>query len=203
LYFYPPNPFAGYSQFLTEQKISIWNPSSKGKLKDIFKSLEVPFEKVDSIDQAAGKIIIVYGIDFGQFSGIETDIVNLAKKDEVKIIILAPITGNFKIKTKDYDRMIFAKNDIIHDFSMKFDSHLWGTLPASAKSFKVTNSDEDISLSSENGSSGFSFCQLDLGKSKIYLCEWDMDLSEKSPTPLYLLSKLILNQKKSNQGENK
>lgn len=203
LYFYPPNPFAGHKQFLAEQKISFWNPSGKGRLKDIFKALDVPYEKIASIDQATGKTVIIQGIDFGQFSGLETDIATFAKKEEVTIIILAPLSGSFKLKPKDYDRITLAKNDIIHDFSRKFDSSRWGSSPVSARSFKTVSSDDDISLSSENGNEGFTFCRFDIGKSKIYLCYWDIDLAEKSPTPLYLLSKIIFNTDKSNQGENK
>jgi len=194
IHFYPPNPFANNLQFLTEQKISIWNPSSKGNLKEMFKTLEVSFEEVSDINQASGKILIAYGIDFEQFSGIETDIVKLAGKEPVKIIILPPFSGSFKIKSKDYDRIIFARNDIIHEFSKKFDSALWGATAVPAGSFKITHSDEDISIAIENNKNGFSFCQLNIGESKIYICEWDMALSGKSPTPLYLLSKLILKQ---------
>lgn len=194
IHFYPPNPFANNSLFLTEQKISIWNPSSKGNLKETFKALEVPFEEISSTSQFTGKILIAYGIDFEQFSGIETDIAKLAAKEPIKIIILPPLSGSFKIKSQDYDRIIFARNDIIHEFSKKFDSALWGSTPVPAGSSKITHSDEDISIAIEKKKNGFSFCQLNIGKSKIYICEWDMELSGKSPTPLYLLSKLILNQ---------
>jgi hypothetical protein len=146
------------------------------------------------------KTLLISGLDFDEFSGIQDEILQFAAKGNKIIIIMPPLAGTIPIASAKYERILFAKNNEIKKFSKKFDSGTWADICIPQKSFKIAFMDDMLSISPENNSKGYSFCKLSVGSSQIIICAWDIaGLAEKSPTPLYLLSKIILNIKGDKQ----
>jgi hypothetical protein len=201
LYFFPPNPFTDRTEFLKVQKIAVWEPDENGNLSKLLNSLKVPFSQLSAFSELEdNKTVLISGLDYDEFSGIQDEILQFAAKGNKTIIITPPLAGTIPIASAKYDRILFAKNSEIKKFNRKFDSKIWADIHIPQKSFKVAPFDDIISISPEKGSNGYSFCKLSLSSSKIIICAWDIaGLSEKSPTPLYLLSNLILNKKGDKQ----
>lgn len=201
LYFFPPNPFIDRSQYLKKQKIAVWELGESGKLSKLLNSLNVPFTQISSLSELEdNKTVLISGLDYDEFSGIQDEILQFAAKEKRKIIIMPPLSGTIPIASAKCRRILFAKNSEIKKFNRKFDSEKWADVCIPQKSFKIAVFDDMMSISLEKNSKGYSYCELDAGSSQIIICAWDIaGLAERSPTPLYLLSNLILNNKGDKQ----
>ena len=106
------------------------------------------------------------------------------------------------MKTESFKNMIFSCNEKIIDFDKKFDSERWGNAPPNEKSLNLIPFDNGVAVEVTANRSSFTFMSVKIGKGELVICTWDIfGKAEKSPSPVYLLEKLISDAEKRRIGE--
>jgi len=191
LFFYPPNPFSEKKKSLEELSIEVWHTEADGSVTELFKALEIPFSEISNFTESKGKVLIITGIDFSSFPGVAENLIRTASEG-TKIIIINPL-GTFPFKTfEPITEILLAGNGKIKEFDKNFDDENWGGKAPSLRSLRLASYDGAPALEITEDRKNFTFCSLKAGKGSIVICAWDIIGSSKaSPTPLYLLDKLI------------
>ena len=189
LNFFPPNPFKNSIKFLTEQKIELLEASGNSQTCKLFSSLKIPFTEISGFDECTGRILIISGMDFDQYSGLQKEFIKLMQRGVEKILVINPAAGTMPLSLSGFNLATFANNSIIKDLNPKLD------FCPSKKSLSVIPSDDSIALFVNEKNPGNTYCLFKRGKSELYILSWDIaELAENSPVPVYILSKLILSQ---------
>ena len=189
LNFFPPNPFSNSTKFMTEQKIELFEADGSGRMAKLLNSLKVPFSELSGFGECSGKILIISGMDFDQYTELQNDFLKLMQHGVQKIIVVNPVSGRMPIAVSGFDQSTFTNNDIIRKLNPKLDAALPG------KSLSLSVQDDSIGISVDNKNNSSKYCLFRHGKSELYILSWDIaGLAADSPAPVYILSKLILNQ---------
>ncbi len=195
LYFFYPDPFVSRKASLNELKIGVWEPSEMEALSGLLELLDIPFKNVADPANFDGKVLFVSGLDFDEFPGVSSTLLEVARQGK-KIIILPPFSGTFPEFAKKTDNVILSKNQAILRFNKIFDADSWNGHPVSNGSMKLVIFDDGVALKRADNGGGFTYCELSTGEGGITLTEWDIVNGAKiSPTPLYLLKKMLLGAK--------
>ncbi|GEM_PF-2902199 len=199
--FFSTNPFSFKKKNVEKMKIGLWAPSGDDTAKKIFESLGVVTADVANFADFKDKCLIVSGIDFGNFSGLEKDFNNICSAGST-VFIINPSRGVFPLKTESMKNMIFSRNDKIMDFDKKFDVDKWGDSPPNEKSFNLVAVDNGAGIEVVSNRNGFTFISAKIGKGELVICSWGIFLrTDKSPTPIYLLDKLMSESEKRKTNE--
>ena len=191
LFFYPPNPFTEKKKFFEDLSIEVWHTEADKGITELFKSLEIPFAEISNFSESKGKVLIIVGIDFSNFPGISDNLLKISSGG-ARIIIINPVSGRFPLKTAELTEAVLAKNGKIKEFGKNFDDESWGGKTPSSKSLKLASSDGVPVLETDTEQKDFTYCRMQTGKGNLIICAWDIiNLSKDSPTPLYLLDRLI------------
>ncbi len=200
LFFFAPNPFAFRKKVLEKNKIGLWSPSGDDTAKKLFESLGVATVDVANFADFKERLLVVVGIDFSNFSGLEKDIGGICSSGS-NILIINPAGGALPLKTETFKNMLFSRNEKILEFDKKFDPEKWGDSLPNEKSLGLAPSDSAAALNVADNRNGFTFMSAKIGKGELVVCSWDIfGKAEKSPTPLYLLEKLIAGIKQEAAG---
>lgn len=191
LFFYPPNPFTEKKKFLEGLNIEVWHTEADKGIMELFKSLEIPFAEISNFSESKGKVLIITGIDFSNFPGLADNLLKLSSEG-AKIIIINPVSGRFPLKTAELMEILLAKNGQLKKFDKNFDDENWNGNSPSAGSLKLASCDGAPVLEISPEQKDFTYSCLQIGEGSLIICAWDIiRLSKVSPTPLYLLDKLI------------
>ncbi|HBC86684.1 MAG TPA: hypothetical protein DCZ94_07010 [Lentisphaeria bacterium] len=198
--FFSTNPFAFKKKFLEKMKIGLWAPSGDDSAKKLFESLGVVTSDVANFAEFKDKLLIITGMDFGNFSGLEKELVNICSAG-TNILIINPKAGILPLKTESFRNMILSRNEKIMDFDKKFDSEKWGDSPPNEKSLNLVPVDTGAGIEVSGNKNAFTFMSAKIGKGELVIFTWDIfGKIEKSPTPVYLLEKLIAGIKQEATG---
>lgn len=193
LYFYPENPFAQKKDFLTKAKIGIWLPAGNDKFINRLGKLELPFKVVNELTSDLDvKTLIVSGLDFDAYPGLDETFETLCEKGCL-IIIIPPSSGVYPVNLTKTNELTLSGNQQISVFSKKFDTMYWAGKPPASNGLTLTPYDDSIALTS-NSKSNLTFFEMKIGAGKLIITTWNIiDTIDTSPTPLFLLANLIFN----------
>jgi hypothetical protein len=191
IFFFTQNPFALKKIIYEKIKIGLWTPSGDESAAKLLESLGVLTTDVANFADFKGELLIVCGIDFGNFSGLEKELVNICS-DGTIILIINPQAGSLPLRTESFKNMIFSRNDKIVELDKKFDSERWGDSSPNEKSLSLIPLDSGVAVSVEDNKNGFTFVSAKIGKGELAVLSWDIfGKIGKSPTPVHLLDKMI------------
>ncbi|MFA6566628.1 MAG: hypothetical protein WCS96_00300 [Victivallales bacterium] len=200
IFFFTQNPFAFKKKILEKMKIGLWASEGDEKAKKLLDSLGVATADVANFADFKGELLIVTGIAFGNFSGLEKDLVNICSGG-ANILIINPKAGTLPLKTESFRNMIFSCNEKIIDFDRKFDSERWGDFPPNEKSLNLIPLDSGVAIEVAGNRNFFTFMSAKIGKGELVICTWDIfGRIEKSPTPVYLLEILMSESEKEQKN---
>ena len=106
VFFFSPNPFSSKKKILEKLKIGLWAPSGDDTAKKLLESLGGVTSEVANFAEFKDKLLIITGIDFGNFSGLEKDLINICASGS-NILIINPKTGALPLRTESFKGMIF------------------------------------------------------------------------------------------------
>ncbi|MFZ2656549.1 MAG: hypothetical protein WAX69_16570 [Victivallales bacterium] len=201
IFFFSPNPFSQKKKIFENMKIGLWSPEGDDSARKLLGSLGVATTDVANFADFKGELLIVCGIDLGNFPGLEKELVNICSSGS-SILIINPAGGILPLKTESFRNMIFSRNEKIMDFDKKLDSDKWGDAFPNEKSLNLVPSDNGVAVVVADNRTGFTFMSAKIGKGELVICTWDIfGKIEKSPTPVYLLEKMMSESEKRRTGE--
>ncbi|HCE44985.1 MAG TPA: hypothetical protein DET40_15705 [Lentisphaeria bacterium] len=201
IFFFSQNPFAFKKKIYEKMKIGLWAPSGDASVKKLLESLGVVTADVANFAGFKEKLLIIAGIDFSNFSGLDKELVNICSAGTT-ILIINPQAGSLPLKTENFKNMIFSRNEKIMDFDKKFDVERWGDSMPNDKTMKLIPFDDGVGVEINNNKNGFAFISAKIGKGELVICTWEIfGKADKSPTPLYLLEKLMSEAEKRKAGD--
>ncbi|MFA6293000.1 MAG: hypothetical protein WC637_14530 [Victivallales bacterium] len=201
VFFFSPNPFSFKKKALEKMKIGLWSPSGDDSAKKILEMLGIITLEVANFADFKGDILVVTGIDFTNFSGLEKDLFNICSSGS-NILIINPKAGLLPLQTEKFKNLNFSRNDKIVDFDKKLDSDRWGNSQPNENSLNLVPFDNGIAVEVAGKRNSFTFMSAKIGKGELVICTWDIfGKADKSPTPVYLLDKLLSESEKRRMGE--
>ncbi len=200
VFFFSPNPFSSKKKALEKLKIGLWAPSGDDTAKKLLESLGVVTSEVANFAEFKEKILIITGIDFGNFSGLEKELINICSTGS-NILIINPKAGALPLRTESFKNMIFSRNEKIIDFDKKFDLERWGDSAPNENSLSLIPLDGGVAVEVAGNKSSFTCMSAKIGKGELSIYTWDIfGKVDKSPTPVYLLEKIISDAEKRIAG---
>ena len=201
IFFFPANPFSLKKKQLEKIKIGLWSPEGYDIAKKSFESRGVVTSDIANFAEFKGEILIITGIDFGNFSGLDKDLVNICLTG-ANVIIINPKAGSLSLRTESFKNLILARNDKVTEYDKKFDSEKWGDSPPNGKFLNLIPLDTGVGIEISEKKNTFTFMSAKIGKGELLICTWDIfGKADKSPSPLYLLDKIITESEKRRNGE--
>lgn len=188
LNFFPANPFENNTKLLEEQKIELFEADGSGNMAKLLNTLKIPFSEISGLDGCAGKTLLISGMDFDQYSGLQQEFQKLMQKGIEKIILINPVSGTMPLALANFDKTVLANNSIVKELNKKLYTCQIN------KSFEIIPSDNSTAIYVSKKNNGMTYCMFTHGKSELYLLSWDIaGLAKDSPAPVYILSKLLIN----------
>jgi hypothetical protein len=194
--FFSPNPFSFKKKILEKMKIGLWSPTGDDSAKIILKALGVMTFDVANFADFKGEVLIVCGIDFGKSSGLEKELVNICSSGS-NILIINPKAGSLPLRIESFKNLIFSRNEKIIEYDRKFDSEKWCDSSPNEKSLNLIPFDSGVAVKVAGNRNAFTFMSAKIGRGELVICTWDIfGKADKSPTPVYLLEKIISEREK-------
>lgn len=201
VFFFSLNPFSFKKKVLEKMKIGLWSPEGDDIAKKTFESLGVVTSEVSNFTDFKGELLIVTGIEFENFSGLEKEIINICSSGS-NILIINPKAGTLPLKTKNFINIFLSRNEKIIDYDKNLDTERWGDSPTNARSLNLIPYDSGLAIEVADNRNSFTFMSAKIGKGELFICAWDIfGMAGKSPSPVYLLEKLIFETEKRRMGE--
>ncbi len=152
-----------------------------------FKTRQIPYKQISSIEEFDGQALIICGMDFDENQEVAKALTVLAGQGK-KIILLPPLKGHFPAGSRQFDQILLDKSGCIKRFNKDFD------LPLTAGSFTASARDEAFVLNCSNQADGFSCGIFKTGSGAVIISTWDLaKMQETDPSAWYLLKIWLLN----------
>ncbi len=204
IWIFPRDPFAGRSEWVKNLKLSVFDPA--GETCEKLESLAVPFARVRSLnaltDLDNGLLIVGEQIEFEKHADLMDSLLAVARKG-VPVLCLASASGQLNWPQDDASILgiQLRRSDVVRDLDKRLDFMAWapGRSPQVAGLRILAKRDAVVAEVSDE-SSAWPWCELmvrgstqaeqrstqviwvGFGLNKV----WD-----ESPTPRYLLSRLL------------
>ena len=202
LWIFPPNPFAGRTEWLKKLDIRLFDPEKK--TADLFEKAGIPFQRVANVDALAdvkdGIIIVGEGISFNDFKGLAGLLFKAAARG-VPVLCLAPIGGTFNLPGTGESEMpvpssmSYQRNEIITRLDKRLDAIAWPPDGAIALTTTAIQGARGAVVGEvKKGSANWPWLETSFNDSrgKFVLCHFAIiEKWESGPAPGFLFGKLL------------
>ncbi len=181
LFFFSQDPFSEL-KILEKTRIGVYPENSP--LTQLFEHYKLHHLKLNSLKDYEGQIIYVTGADFTTTPELTDALLNLAIKG-VRVIVVAPFKGTFKIKDNDFQRIISYPPQGIKSFRRDFD------IPPLASGIASASDGQGLTLQFQENGGGFGAVFVTIGRGSIVFSGWSVE-NAANPTSIYLLRQYLL-----------
>jgi hypothetical protein len=209
LWIFADDPFFNRSKWFEDLKITIFDSDAKSKtgaalqaLKSL-KELKQPFVEVRNVaalaDLKDGVLLIAEGVSFKDEPGLAEAMVQAASRG-VPVICLAPKDGSFPVPGTNNglpnpSNLTFMRQDIITKLDKRLDAVAWAPEnQVVARSLAIKSEDGKVIAEVIDGAKGWPWLQVDYPDKKSRLIVLGFPIIQRwdnSPTPRYLLARLL------------
>lgn len=202
LWVFPPDPFAGRTEWLKKLDIRLFDPEKK--TTECFEKAEIPFQRVANSEALAevkdGIIIVGEGISFNDFKGLSGLLFKAAARG-IPVLCLAPSGGTLSLPGTGESElpaprsMTFHRNEIITQLDKRLDAAAWppdGVIAGMALAIKSSRS--TVVGEVEKGHTEWPWLEMTFEhpRGKFILCHFAIiEKWEAGPAPRYLLAGIL------------
>ena len=209
LWIFADDPFFNRAKWFEGLKITLFDSDPKSKTGEALKTLKslkglkTPFEEVRNpaalADLKDGVLVIGEGVSFKDEAGLAEAMVQAAGRG-VPVLCLAPKDGSLPLPGADNGvpapgSMTFLRQDIISKLDKRFDAAAWAPdNQVVARSLAVKAEDGKVIAEGVGGDKDWPWLQLDYPDKKGRLVVLGFPIIqrwENSPTPRYLLARVL------------
>jgi len=201
LWIFPSNPFTDHLDWLTAQKIRLFDPD--GKTAACLKDAQLPFTPVGNIDALAEPghelLIIGEGVSFDDYHALPEMIVRAAAAGH-PVLCLAPAAGTLPLPgTAGTDfpapaRLNLRRNAVITELDKHLDADDWPAGNPILTSVNIQAQHDQVTGEIAKGAAGWPWLEYSYPQNKgsLLICgfgiitQWDA-----GPTPRFLLARLL------------
>jgi hypothetical protein len=211
LWLFPDNAFADRKQWLARLAIRLFDPEKK--TADLFTKAGIPFTDVRTTDALAavreGLVIVGEGVSLKEERGLASAMRRAAEAG-VPVLCLAlrggemplPAEGVSEAGGKPPVRMAFRRADIVTELDKRLDTKTWAPGRDAVASSLVLSADRRVvAVEAVKGDRGWPWMDVVFeGGGRLLVCGFGIVSDwEESPTPRYLLLKLLEEMGKKNK----
>jgi hypothetical protein len=221
LWIFADDPFYNRTKWFEGLKITLFDSDAKSKTGEALKALKslkdvkAPFEEARNPAALAavkeGVLVIGEGVSFKDEAGLAEAMIEAANRG-VSVLCLAPKDGSFPLPGADNGLPVpgglsFARQDIITKLDKRLDALAWA--PENlivARSLSIKTEDGKVVADVVDGAKGWPWLQLEYPDKKARLVVLGFPLIpswENSPTPRYLLARMLEHVTKLSVSETK
>ena len=221
LWIFADDPFFNRAKWFRDLKLTLFDSDPKSKTGEsliALKSLKgpkTPFEEVRNLaalaDLKEGVLVIGEGVSFKDEAGLAEAMVQAASRG-VPVLCLAPKDGGFPLPGADNGLPVPAslkllRHDIISKLDKRFDAAAWApNNEVVARSLAVKTEDGKVIAEVVDGAKDWPWLQLDYAEKKSRLVVVGFPIIQRwehSPTPRYLLARLLKHVTELSAGESR
>lgn len=202
LWVFPPDPFAGRTEWLNKLDIRLLDPEKK--TADSFEKAGISFQRVANMEALVelkdGMIIVGEGISFNDFKGLPGLLFKAAARG-VPVLCLAPAGGTMSLPGTGESElpaprsMTFHRNEIITRLDKRLDAVAWppnGVIAVSTIALRSVHG--AVAGEVEKGGANWSWLEMAFNDSRgiFVLCHFAIiEKWEAGPAPRYLLARIL------------